>query len=88
MEVHYIPYNIALTIIENKVVNNSYSMLLGQPWLLGAKVTHDWGRQQIIINDNGTIQAIPINSQKSPLPKLLEVLVYYNFVEWLTKQKD
>lgn len=75
-------------IIENKAVNNTYSMLLGQPWLIWAKVTHDWRCQQVIINGNGTVWTIPINLQIDPRPKLPEVLVYYNFTEGLTEQQE
>lgn len=37
-----IPYQVALTVIKTKAVNNAYSMLLGRPWLVAVKVTHDW----------------------------------------------
>ncbi len=36
--IHYIT-----TILHNSVVDYSYSMLLGKPWLRDVKVAHDWG---------------------------------------------
>ncbi len=39
--VHDIPYIIMFTILQNNVVDSSYSMLLGRPWLKDAKVAHD-----------------------------------------------
>ncbi len=41
--VHGIPYVITFTILQNSVVDSSYSMLLGIPWLMDVKVAHDWG---------------------------------------------
>jgi hypothetical protein len=41
IHIHGIPYFITLTVIRNKEVNEAYSMLLGRPWLIDAKVTHD-----------------------------------------------
>ncbi len=38
--VHGIPYITMFTIFHNNVVNYSYSMLLGRPWLRDAKVAH------------------------------------------------
>jgi hypothetical protein len=39
--VHGIPYITTFTILQNSVVDFSYSMLLGRPWLRDAKVAHD-----------------------------------------------
>jgi hypothetical protein len=38
--VHGIPYTITFNIINNSVLDSSYSMLLGHPWLRDAKVSH------------------------------------------------
>jgi hypothetical protein len=50
--VHNIPYIIMFTILQNNVVDSSYSMLLGRPWLKDAKVAHDWGSNTITIQGN------------------------------------
>jgi hypothetical protein len=34
---------LTFTILHNSVVDSSYSMLLGGPWLKDVKVAHDWG---------------------------------------------
>jgi hypothetical protein len=40
--VHGIPYTIAFIVIQSSVLNFSYSMLLGSPWLKDEKMFHDW----------------------------------------------
>jgi hypothetical protein len=47
--VHGIPYIIIFIIFYNSVVDSSYSMLLGKPWLRDAKVAHDWGSNIVTI---------------------------------------
>jgi hypothetical protein len=54
--VHGIPYITTFTILQNSVVDSSYSMLLGKPWLRDAKMAHDWGSNIVIIQGNGTIR--------------------------------
>jgi len=39
--------------MKSNVLDYSYSMLLGQPWLRNAHVTHDWGNNLIAIEGNG-----------------------------------
>ncbi len=41
--VHDIPYIITFIVLQNNVVDSSYSMLLGRPWLRDIKMAHDWG---------------------------------------------
>jgi hypothetical protein len=43
IHIHGISYFITLTVICNMEVNDAYSMLLGSPWLIDAKINHDWG---------------------------------------------
>ncbi len=47
--VHDIPYIITFIILQDNVVDFSYSMLLGRPWLKDVKVAHDWGSNIITI---------------------------------------
>jgi len=56
--VHGIPYIIAFIILQNNVVDSSYSMLLGRPWLRDVKMAHDWGSNIVTIQGNGTIRTI------------------------------
>jgi hypothetical protein len=53
--VHGIPYITTFIALHNSVVDSSYSMLLGRPWLKDAKVAHDWGSNIVTIQGNGTI---------------------------------
>ncbi len=39
--VHEIPYTITFTIINSNVKNSNYSMLLGCPWLIDAKISQN-----------------------------------------------
>jgi hypothetical protein len=42
IHVHNIPYITTYIVLQNSVVDFSYSMLLGRPWLRDVKVAH-WG---------------------------------------------
>jgi hypothetical protein len=61
IHIHVIPYITTFTILKNSVVDSSYFMLLGRPWLRVAKVTHDWGNNVITIQGNGTFRTILVN---------------------------
>ncbi len=56
--VHGIPYITMFIVFQNSVVDSSYSMLLGRPWLRDVKVAHDWGSNTITIQWNGTVRTI------------------------------
>jgi hypothetical protein len=58
--VHDIPYITMFTILQNSVVDYSYSILLGRPWLKDAKVAHDWGSNIVTIKGIGTFRTITI----------------------------
>ncbi len=40
------------------MVDFSYSMLLGTPWLRDVKMTHDWGSNIVTMQGNGIIKTI------------------------------
>jgi hypothetical protein len=72
--VHGIPYITTFIVLQDSVVDFSYSMLLGKPWLKDAKVAHDQGSNIITIQGNGTIRTIIITKHfKSEVrrPKVL-----------------
>jgi hypothetical protein len=54
--VHGIPYIITFIVINSGVINYSYSMLLGCPWLRDAKVSHDWGTNTNTIQGTSTVK--------------------------------
>jgi hypothetical protein len=41
IHIHGIPYVATFIVMQNNVLDGSYSMLLGQPWLRNAKVIPD-----------------------------------------------
>ncbi len=47
-------------VLQNNVVDFSYSMLLGRPWLKDVKVAYDWGNNIHTIQRNGTVRTIII----------------------------
>jgi hypothetical protein len=50
--VHGILYITMFIVFQNSVVDSSYFMLLGKPWLRDAKMAHDWGSNTITIQGN------------------------------------
>jgi hypothetical protein len=49
IKIHGITYIITFTMMNNKVMDPTYSMLLKHPWLRDAKVIHDWGTNVVTI---------------------------------------
>jgi len=58
--VHGIPYIVTFIVIDSSVINFSYSMLLGCPWLKDAKVSCDWGTNIITIQRITMVKTITI----------------------------
>jgi hypothetical protein len=44
--------------MQNSVLDCTYSMHLGWPWLCDVKISHDWGTNIIIIHGNGMVKTI------------------------------
>jgi len=51
--VHGIFYITIFTALHNNVVDSSYSMLLGRPWLKDVKVARDWGSNILLYKGMG-----------------------------------
>jgi hypothetical protein len=48
--------------MNNKVVDPTYSMLFGHPWLWKAKVIHhDWGINIVTIEGNGIVKIVYVS---------------------------
>jgi hypothetical protein len=86
IQIHDIPYVATFIVLQNNVVDFSYSMLLGRPWLRDAKVTHDWGNNVITIQGNGIV--ILINKKLGVETKRPQVLVCYHLMEGLTNEEE
>jgi hypothetical protein len=54
--VHDIPYITTFILLQNNVVDFSYSMLLGRPWLKNAKMAHGGGSNIVTIQGNGIVK--------------------------------
>jgi hypothetical protein len=85
--VHGIPY-ITFIVLQNSVVNSTYSMLLGRPWLKDAKVAHDWGNNTLTIQGNGTIRTITITKHLGGEVRKLEVLQCYDYHNGITNEEE
>jgi hypothetical protein len=77
--VHGIPYITTFNVLYNSVVDSSYSMLLGKPWLRDIKVEHDWGNNIVTIQGNGTIRTITVAKHLGSEVRRLEVLLCYDY---------
>jgi hypothetical protein len=58
--VHGIAYTVTFIVINNNILDFSYSMLLGCPWLRDAKISHDQGTDTITIQGKNIIKTILI----------------------------
>lgn len=58
--IYGMPYTVTFTMMNNNVVDDSYSKLLGKPWLRKVKVFHEWGTNMVTIEGNGTTRVILI----------------------------
>jgi len=74
--------------MKNSVVDSSYYMLLGRPWLKDAKVTHDWGNNVITIQGNGIVRTILINRKLGAETRRPQALVCNDLMEGLTYEKE
>jgi hypothetical protein len=70
------------------VVDYNYSLLLGRPWLKDAKVTHEWGNNVIIVQDNGTFNTISVNRKLGVKTRKPQVLVCYDLLKGLTDGEE
>jgi len=73
--------------IQSSVLDSSYFMLLGCPWLRDDKMFHDWGNNIITIQGIGILKTIPIIKKLGALAKHPKVLVCYDFHSIISNQK-
>lgn len=59
--------NFLLSFIVIPMVEKAYAMLLGQPWLKGAKILHDWAYETMTITTRG--QNVQIRTNPKALTK-------------------
>ncbi len=85
--VHGIPYITPFIVFYNSVVDASYSMLLGRPWLRDAKVAHDWGSNIVTIQGNGIIRTITVTKHLGNEVRKPKVLLCYNYQNAVTYEE-
>jgi len=73
------PYITTFIVFHNNVVDFSYSMLLGRPWLRDVKMAHDWGSNIITIQRNGTIIIIIVTKHLGGEVKRPKMLLCYDY---------
>ncbi len=78
--IHGIPYVMTFATMKNNVLDASYFMLIGHPWLHNVKDTHDWGNNLVTVDGNGIMHTIVMNTNLDSNMKWLKVLFGYNFV--------
>ncbi len=88
IHIHGIPYIATFIVLKNSVIDFSYSLLLGRPWLRDAKVTHDWGTNVIIIQGNGTVRTISVNRKLGAKTKRPQILMCYDLMEGLIDEEE
>jgi hypothetical protein len=84
----YTIHNHLYSLVEQCFVDSSYSILLGRPWLMGAKVAHDQGNNMITIQGNGIIMTITMIKHLGTYlkrPKVLLCFDYYNGITYEDK---
>ncbi len=65
------------------MLNFSYFMLLGRPWLRNVKMSHDWGNNTITIQGASTFKTILGAPTKCP-----KILVCYDFHYGICDKKE
>jgi len=86
--VHGIFYRIMFIVFQNNVVDSSYSMLFGRPWLKDVKVAHDWGSKIVTIQGKGTIRTITITKHLGGEVRKPKVLLCYNYQNGITDEEE
>jgi hypothetical protein len=86
--VHGIPYITMFTVLQNNVVDSSYSMLLGKPWLRDVKMANDWGSNIVTIQGNGIIRTITIIKHLGGEVKRPKMLLCYEYQNGITNEEE
>jgi hypothetical protein len=87
IKIHGIPYIVTFTIMNDKAIDPTYSMLLRHPWLQDAKVIHDWGTNMVTIKDNGIVKTIFVSKYLSGNIRRPQIVISYNFMEGVTNEE-
>ncbi len=86
--IHGNPYITTFIVIINNVIESNYYMLLRKPWFKDVKVTHDWGNNLIIVQNNVIIIKKIDNMKLGAKTRRSQILVYYDLMEGLTYEEE
>jgi hypothetical protein len=86
--VHNISYITTFIILQNIMVDSSYSMLLGRAWLRDVKVVHDWGSNIVTIQGNGIIKTIIVTKRLGGEVRKPKVLLCYKYQNGIIDEED
>jgi len=75
-------------ILQNIVLDSSYSMLLRRTWLKDAQVVHDSRSNIITIQRNGTVRTITITKHLGGGVKRPKVLLHYDYQNGTHDEED
>ncbi len=84
IRIHGIPYVATFIVLNNNVVDYSYSMLLGRFWLRDVKVVHDWGNNVIIVQGSGIVKTILVNRKLKVETRMPQVFICNDLLKGLT----
>ncbi len=70
------------------MVNSSYSMLLGRPWLRDAKVAHDWGSNIVTIQGNGIVRTITVTKHLGGEVRRPKMLLCYDYQNGIIDEEE
>lgn len=68
--------------LQNSVIDSSYSMMLKRPWLRDAKIAHDWGNNTMTNQRNGTIRTIMVTYKHLGVGEKTISVVMLRLLKW------
>jgi hypothetical protein len=86
--VHNISYITTFTIFQNNMVDFSYSMLLGKPWLRDVRVAHDWGNNTVTIQGNGIVKTIIVTKCLGGEVRRPNMLLCYDYQNDIVDEEE
>jgi hypothetical protein len=85
-----IPYITTFNILvfQNSVVDSSYCMLLGRPWLRDVKMAHDWRSNIVPIQGNGIVRTIIVTKHVGSEVRRPKMLMCYDYHNGIIEEEE
>jgi hypothetical protein len=74
--------------LQNSVIDASYSMLLGRPSLRDAKIAHDLGNNTMTIRKNGMVRTMVVTKPLGTKVKRPKMLLCYNYYNGIIDEEE